>query len=105
VIKWNYGSLPVIEMARKDIWKDGIATQFKPQGEIPPGARIAKRPLAVKVLEEVDSAIRSLPEPSAWLRRVICDAANRELLNQSQGDGSDNPVPIPDIHLEVCQSD
>jgi len=82
-------------MARMDIWKDGVETRFKPQGELPPGARLAKKPLAVKVLEEVDIAVRSLPEQAAWLRRVICEAAERELLSQSQG-GSENVTPPPD---------
>jgi hypothetical protein len=80
-------------MARPDIWKDGVATRFKPQGEIPPGARLAKRPLAVKVLEEEDAAIRALPEQAAWLRRVICEAARRELLGQSQGENATPPPP------------
>jgi len=84
-------------MARPDIWKDGVETRFKPQGELPPGARLAKKPLAVKVLEEVDIAVRSLPEQAAWLRRVICEAAERELLGQSQGDAVDaTPPPPPD---------
>ncbi|WP_448380904.1 hypothetical protein [Gloeomargarita sp.] len=73
-----------------------MATRFKPQGEIPPGARIAKRPLTVKVLEELDTVIRALPEPSAWLRRVITEAAKRELLEQPPGTASENsPPPAP----------
>ena len=86
-------------MARRDIYKDGVATRFKPQGEIPPGARIAKRPLTVKVLEEFDTVIRALPEPSAWLRKVICEAARKELLDQSQGGtgtGNQEPSPSPE---------
>jgi len=83
-------------MARMDIYKEGIETRFKPQGELPPGARLAKKPLAVKVLEEVDTAVRALPEQAAWLRRVICEAAERELLGQSQGGTvSENPQPSP----------
>jgi len=82
-------------MARRDIYKDGVATRFKPQGEIPPGARIAKRPLTVKVLEEFDTVIRALPEPSAWLRKVISEAARKELLNQEQGTASEKPHPSP----------
>ena len=81
-------------MARLDVWRDGVATQFKPQGEIPPGAKIAKRPLSVKVLEDVDAAVRALPEQSAWLRRVIAEAVERELWGQSQG-GSENATPPP----------
>ena len=81
-------------MARMDIYKDGEKTRFKPQGELPPGAKLARKPLAVKVLEEEDAAIRALPEQAAWLRRVICEAARRELLGQSQG-GSENVTPPP----------
>jgi|GEM_PF-3650556 len=88
-------------MARRDIYKDGVATRFKPQGEIPPGAKIAKRPLTVRVLEEVDTVIRSLPEPSAWLRRVITEAAERELLGESPGTGSENPPPPLDADTLV----
>jgi hypothetical protein len=85
------------KMARPDIWKDGVETRFKPQGELPPGARLAKKPLAVKVLEEEDAAIRALPEQAAWLRRVIVEAARRELLSQSQrGTVSENATPPPD---------
>jgi len=72
-------------MPRVDICKYGVATRFKPQGEIPSGIKLAKKPLAVKVTEEADNAIRALPEQAAWLRRVICEAAQRELLGQSQG--------------------
>ena len=53
---------------------------FKPQGEVPPGEKLAAKMLAVRVTESVDTAIRALPEMSAWLRRVITEAARRELL-------------------------
>jgi len=82
-------------MPRMDIYKEGIETRFKPQGELPPGAKLAKKPLAVKVLEEEDALIRALPEQSAWLRRVICEAARRELWGQSQEGGSKNATPPP----------
>jgi len=90
-------------MARMDIYKEGVETRFKPQGEIPPGARLAKRPLAVKVMEEVDNVIRALPEQSAWLRRVIAEAAERELLGQSQGGTvSENATPPPPPDSPPC---
>ena len=41
---------------------------------------LASKPLCVKVPQSVDDAIRSLDSPSEWLRRVITDAAERELL-------------------------
>ena len=72
---------------------------FKPQGEIPPGEKLASKILGVRVTEPIDAAVRALPEPSAWLRRVIGEAARRELLGQSQGgtvSESATPPPPPD---------
>jgi hypothetical protein len=31
---------------------------------------------------EIDAVVRSLPNRSAWLRRVVTEAAKRELINQ-----------------------
>jgi hypothetical protein len=36
--------------------------------------------MTVKLLESIDAAVRSLPNRSAWLRRVITEAAQRELM-------------------------
>ncbi len=69
-------------MPRSDIHKDGVKTRFKPQGDIPLGGELAKRPLTVKVVVEVDTAIRALPEQSAWLRRVITSSARSELMGE-----------------------
>jgi len=72
---------------------------FKPQGEIPPGEKLASKILGVRVTEPIDAAVRALPEPSAWLRRVIAEAARRELLGQSQGgtvSEKETPPPPPD---------
>lgn len=41
---------------------------------------LASQPLCVKVSKEVDAAVRSLNNPSEWLRRVIIEAAQRELM-------------------------
>jgi hypothetical protein len=43
---------------------------------------LSKNPLAVVVPIEVDAAVRSLPQKSAWLRRVITEAAARELMGK-----------------------
>jgi len=42
---------------------------------------LASQPLCVKVPKEVDQAVRSLPNYSSWLRRVISEAAAKELIS------------------------
>lgn len=44
---------------------------------------LAEKTLAVRVSVRIDKAVRNLPDKSAWLRRVISDAAERELLSDS----------------------
>ena len=66
---------------------------FKPQGEIPPGEKLASKILGVRVTERIYAAVSALPEQSAWLRRVISEAAKRELLGQSQGENAPPPPP------------
>jgi len=39
---------------------------------------------AVRLPIDIDAAVRSLPNRSAWLRRVITEAARRELLADSK---------------------
>ncbi|MBD2299860.1 hypothetical protein [Nostoc sp. FACHB-190] len=39
---------------------------------------LAKTPLCVKVSPKVDLAIKAMPDKSAWLRRVITEAAVKE---------------------------
>ena len=68
---------------------------FKPQGEIPPGEKLASKMLAVRVTESIDAAVRALPEKSAWLRRVISEAAKRELLGQATVSEKATPSPPP----------
>ena len=46
---------------------------FKPMGDEP----LARRPICVKLPNELDKAIRSLPDTSAWIRSVL-EAAARE---------------------------
>ena len=50
---------------------------FKPLGDTPMEGR-----LFVRVSSEVESAVKALPkrERPAWLRRVITEAAQRELM-------------------------
>ena len=41
---------------------------------------LADRKIQVRLTRSVDKAIRSLPSMTAWLRRVITEAAQRELM-------------------------
>jgi hypothetical protein len=45
---------------------------------------LADKTLAVRVPIAVDSVVRSLPNKAAWLRRVIVDAAQRELMERGE---------------------
>jgi hypothetical protein len=51
---------------------------FKPEGE----TALASQPLCVKVNREIDAKVRSLPNKSTWLRRVITEAVQRELMGE-----------------------
>lgn len=55
-------------------------TRFQPGG----GEGLVQRPICVRLPAEIDAAIRQLPglERSRWLRRVIVEAATRELLGE-----------------------
>jgi hypothetical protein len=41
---------------------------------------MAKENIQLRLTESIDAAVRSLPNRSAWLRRVITEAAQRELI-------------------------
>jgi hypothetical protein len=41
---------------------------------------LADRQIQVRLTRNVDAAVRSLPNKTAWLRRVIAEAAQRELM-------------------------
>jgi hypothetical protein len=43
-------------------------------------APLAEQQIQVRLFKDVDTAVRSLPNKSAWLRRVITEAATRELM-------------------------
>jgi hypothetical protein len=66
---------PVQSEALKAKW-------FKPQGEVT--EKLAKRPVAVKLPESIDRLVRSKPQCAAWLRRVITEAVEQELLTQNE---------------------
>lgn len=45
---------------------------------------LAEKILAVRVSVEVDEVVRSLPQKAAWLRRIITEAAQRELMKDGE---------------------
>jgi hypothetical protein len=56
----------------------GYEGKFVSLGDEP----LADKALSVRVEQDVDRAVRSLPNRTQWLRRVITEAAQRELLDQ-----------------------
>lgn len=44
---------------------------------------LAEKPLTIRVPVDIDEAIRALPNRSEWMRKVLTEAAQRELLTQS----------------------
>ena len=80
-------------MPRKDIYKDAVP--FKRQGDLPGEVPLAKTTFGVRLPEDIDKVIRSLPEPTAWARQVLINAVERELLGQAQGTGKGNMEPSP----------
>lgn len=66
-----------------DIWFCGmrrdIATRFKPQPD-----SFARTAIAVKLDKRIDAIVRGIPNRSEWLRRVITEAAERELPDAKQ---------------------
>jgi hypothetical protein len=57
------------------------ATQFKPQPN-----SLAEIALSARVEKPIDALVRALPNRSEWLRRVITEAAQRELIGNKGGD-------------------
>ncbi|WAS04918.1 hypothetical protein LQF76_05870 [Gloeomargaritales cyanobacterium VI4D9] len=51
---------------------------FKPKGDQPMSGR-----LFVRVTSDIEQLVKSLPDSPAWLRRVITEAARRELLGEN----------------------
>lgn len=50
-------------------------TKFKPQAD-----SFSRVPLSVNVPKDIDAAVRSMSNWSAWLRWVITETAQRELM-------------------------
>lgn len=59
------------------------AKQFQPVAPLP-DEKLASKPIAVKLGESVDAAIRALPQKEriVWLRRVLTEAARAELMGK-----------------------
>lgn len=57
-----------------------LANQKKAE-DMPEGVKLSQKPVAVKLTEEITKAVNALgSKKSLWLRRVISDAAQRELM-------------------------
>jgi hypothetical protein len=56
------------------------AQQFQPQGEV--NGPLSNKAIGIKLPVEIDEVVRSLPNRSAWLRQVITEAAQRELMQR-----------------------
>jgi hypothetical protein len=57
------------------------ARQFKrSDGTVEP---LSKKTVFVRLPESIDTVVQTLPNRSAWLRRVITEAAQRELMKDS----------------------
>lgn len=67
-------------MANPKAYNNGIATQFKQRLDV----ELADKPIPVRLPVDVDAAVRQLPDRSAWLRRVITEAAQRELMQPTK---------------------
>jgi len=56
----------------------GERGKFKPLSD----EAMADKALSVRVAQDVDAAVRAVPDRATWLRRVITDAARQELMNE-----------------------
>jgi hypothetical protein len=65
------------------------------------GVKLSDKAYGVKLPPDVAAVLDNLPQRSAWLRRVISEAAKRELLSHSQG-GSKNATPPPPPDSSPC---
>jgi hypothetical protein len=45
---------------------------------------LAEKLLCVRLTQSVDEAVRSLPNMSVWVRKVITEAAQRELIKDGE---------------------
>jgi hypothetical protein len=69
-------------MAKKNLPPEFIAQQIPRQGDI--AGPLATRMVSVRLPVDIDAVVYSVPEKSAWLRRVITEAAQRELMKDGE---------------------
>jgi hypothetical protein len=55
-------------------------TRFRGEGI---GTKSGQKPISVMLPLGIDEVVRALPNRSEWLRRVITEAAHRELIQDS----------------------
>jgi hypothetical protein len=63
-------------MPRKQPIRADFLTRFQPQGDVP----MAKQPITVRLPEDIDTIVRSLPNRTEWLREAILDRLGQEEL-------------------------
>jgi len=59
-----------------------IETRFKQVGDKPLSPKLS--PINVRLTPDIDQLVRSLPNRSEWLRRVITEAAKKELTSEQE---------------------
>lgn len=65
-------------MSKRKLSPEFLAHQVPRQGDVT--GPLAPRMTAVRLPVDIDQVVYSLPEKAAWLRRVITEAAQRELM-------------------------
>ena len=68
-----------------------LAKQFPPAPDVPPNVKLGE-PVAVALPLPIDVEVRRLKNRSMWLRRVITEAAQRELMSNAPQPGLDVAV-------------
>jgi hypothetical protein len=61
-------------MPRKKPVRPDFLTRFQQQGDVP----MAKQPITVRLPEDIDEIVRSLPNRTEWLREAIMEKLDRE---------------------------
>jgi hypothetical protein len=78
-------------MANPKASKNGVSTQFKQRHTV----ALAEKPIPVRLPVDIDAAVRKLSDRSEWLRRVITEAAQRELMTSTQATKRRKEKPKP----------
>jgi hypothetical protein len=81
------GVLPIVTFMPKGNPNPVITPEFKARqfkrsdGTVEP---LSKKTVFVRLPESIDTVVQILPNRSAWLRRVITEAAQRELMKDGE---------------------